>query len=226
VLDSIEFNELLLKREIDEAIQMACEKNDCLDLFKKIKVEYSNRMTRAAGKAYYTKNLIVLSAPLLRRTARQDQIDTVVHEACHLISWHLHSTAGRGHGRAWRKTMILAGYPNPARCHTINRTGLHRRAAHTNHRFRCACRTGLTLGPIVSKRIALGLRQYKCKLCNTPLQIMEKSKNRKQWVVREFSQELGRYIDSLIFETQEQAEYALQYLATGAHIAYDVPSNI
>lgn len=48
--------------------------------------------------------------PLLKK---KYQIETLVHESCHIIAWYLYGITHHSHGKHWKQTMIRCGYkPN------------------------------------------------------------------------------------------------------------------
>lgn len=155
-------------KEINELIQMACDRNGRPDIRGKIVLRWSGRMTRAMGKAskkardhYYT---ITLSDPLFERATIDEQKQTVVHEACHVIDAVI---SGRmSHGPTWKRTMRMAGV-EAKRCHNVDRTGLQR--AGSTYVYRCmACSTQFPLGPKRHSNMQAG-RTYLCGRCRNPL---------------------------------------------------------
>ncbi|HRK72973.1 MAG TPA: SprT-like domain-containing protein [Rhodothermales bacterium] len=85
-------------------------------------IQWSNRMTRAAGTA--SKKGIKLSIPLLRTASDDFCIEVAIHEAAHYIDFKFRGKSDHGH--EWRKLMTILGYPNAERCHTLDRSHLHR----------------------------------------------------------------------------------------------------
>ncbi|MBN8589186.1 MAG: SprT-like domain-containing protein [Rhodothermia bacterium] len=85
-------------------------------------IGWSNRMTRAVGLA--SKKGLKFSVPLLRSASEAFCIETAIHEAAHYIDIKLRGKSD--HGSEWRKIMTTLGYPNAERCHTLDRSHLHR----------------------------------------------------------------------------------------------------
>lgn len=114
--------------EIRAIIRAACEVNGCADLADKIPVKWSNRMTSAMGKASYRIGggySITLSAPLFDRASYDERVQTIAHEACHVIDGYINDRR-MSHGPTWKACMRRAGYA-PARCHSVSNAGLVRR---------------------------------------------------------------------------------------------------
>lgn len=79
------------------------------------RLEWSNRLTRTAGKAHYSRHLdgseesrIELSAKVVDREERVRT--TLSHEMCHLAAWRFDGNRDGGHGPEWtewaRKVML------------------------------------------------------------------------------------------------------------------------
>lgn len=85
-------------------------------------IQWSNRMTRAAGLA--SRKGIKLSVPLLRTANDSFCIEVAIHEAAHYIDFNLRGKSD--HGPEWQKLMAVLGYPDAERCHTLDRSHLHR----------------------------------------------------------------------------------------------------
>ena len=142
------------------------------ELSGNIKVIWNNRMTRAMGKATYKRNyfdgnghgLIHLSVPLFARASPEQQMETIVHELCHVVAIKQFGRH-RYHGPIWKNFMWSCGYPNASRCHTVDRTGLT-----TKYQAYCDCPNGVKVGPIVYRRLAAGT-SYRCRTCKSSLKL-------------------------------------------------------
>ncbi|MCC6672216.1 MAG: SprT-like domain-containing protein [Planctomycetes bacterium] len=107
----------------------------CLALFalwgvpdrgRRVRVEWSGRLTTSAGRADLRGLRVLLNPKLLSRVP--DKIDeTVVHEAAHLAAHLLHGDAIQPHGAEWSRLMRAAGLP-PDVTHEYPVDGLRRRA--------------------------------------------------------------------------------------------------
>jgi len=76
----------------------------------KVTVEWNERLTTTAGRAFVRKGHIELNPTLLARAP--DQVDVVlVHEAAHIAAYRLFGGNIPHHGRHWRGLMRLAGLP-------------------------------------------------------------------------------------------------------------------
>jgi predicted SprT family Zn-dependent metalloprotease len=86
------------------------------------KVEFSNKMTRAAGKARNSKhrcgyNTIVFSRPIIELNDLNAFINrTIVHEVAHIVQFELGFNSG--HNSSFYAIMTHLGVPNATRCHS------------------------------------------------------------------------------------------------------------
>ena len=92
---------------------------------KRVPVRFSNKLTRAAGKARftYTKSTgeceptgITLSIPILRMNPAEFISSTPAHEAAHVIALELFND--KTHGRVWKRIMGIIG-KKADRCHEM-----------------------------------------------------------------------------------------------------------
>lgn len=109
---------MALHQQMVVAIQTCCEQ------FKvpMPSIKWSNQMTASAGRA--SAKMLKFSVPLLRVASEAFCIETAVHEAAHYIDFKLRGTSD--HGEKWQAIMAQLGYPNPDRCHRLDRTHLYR----------------------------------------------------------------------------------------------------
>ncbi|MCE5302612.1 MAG: SprT family zinc-dependent metalloprotease [Planctomycetaceae bacterium] len=111
-------------------IQFACHQNEVAELAQAIQIEWNRRFTRRLGDAIFNpitfQSTIRLSIPLWPIASEQDRMETVVHEACHLIVWHKFNQFIKPHGPEWRQAMENCGV-QPLRTHEVDRTSLARR---------------------------------------------------------------------------------------------------
>ena len=107
---------LLSDTAVHECITEACTYNRVPELICQISFEWNKRYTVVAGRAWFQDMRIVLSVPIMNKMHVWDQRETVIHETCHLIAWHLSEHIG--HGQPWKKAMVLAGYV-PQKFHNV-----------------------------------------------------------------------------------------------------------
>lgn len=97
-----------------------------------IPIKASNRLTRAAGQVkwsrvrmtgHITDITMQLSIPLLSRVTHEERINTIAHEVAHCVQ--LLQTGNSDHGIRWQAIHRALGGTG-ARCHSIDREGLHR----------------------------------------------------------------------------------------------------
>lgn len=124
-------------------------------------MRFSNKMTSAAGRA--TKTTLSFSIPLLLRTDRDECIETAVHEAAHYIDFHQRGTSD--HGEKWRNVMAQLGYPNPPRCHQIDRSDLVR--------FFLECGECKKQLRTYTRRPSIDIRHYRSNCCHARLVMLE-----------------------------------------------------
>lgn len=139
-------------------------------------IEYSDRMTWAMGYADHKQRwngpshdrqawiyLMTFSLPLFERATEQEQYQTVVHEACHIIDYI--NDGGRMHGKSWKKLMVRCGL-EPTRCHNVDRTGLKRVVP-----CKCKCDTWTEIGQTRASRIRRGTK-YRCQKCKSYIKLI------------------------------------------------------
>lgn len=113
-------------QEIKNWVKFACEKNNVPDLADKITIRFNFRLTEKMGRAWGEFchkhiNLIELSEPLWFLQSKEEQKETAIHEACHIIVDHIAKKNGqkrpKGHGQIWQKAMRNCGV-KPERCYS------------------------------------------------------------------------------------------------------------
>lgn len=123
-----------------------------------IRLEFSNRMTRAMGYAKYRSPpysrtsptyQITLSAPLFMRADTQERENTIIHEYCHLLDKFLYGSMDQ-HGPNWQNLMKKLGF-EPTRCHNVNIEGLR-----TEYFRNCPCGARLRFGPTIYRKMKAG----------------------------------------------------------------------
>jgi SprT protein len=121
--------DIMEERHIREWIRFACERNNVGELAQVIVVEWNPRFTRRLGDAAYSSTTfrarIRLSSPLWPRAPEVDHRETVIHEACHIITGYRFGFVAQ-HGPEWKEAMRNCGV-EPLRLHAVDRTGLARK---------------------------------------------------------------------------------------------------
>jgi len=163
---------MITDADVVAAVQLACDANNISELFPLIQIEWNSRFTRRMGdgvlyrgpdgKPY--KARIRLSIPLFQRATESEQLNTVYHEACHIITF---AKFGRvqAHGWQWKSCMLRCG-ETPKRCHNVDRSGLLRRTQY--YTAVCNCENGLQISKIIYNRIKQGVK-YRCRTCKAQL---------------------------------------------------------
>ena len=145
--------------DIPGLIRHTCETCKVQELANQIRFEFSNRMTRTRGYAYYNRKLLMLSYPLYLRSTDEGQTENVVHETCHLVTNYIHGSV-QPHGWQWKRYMELCGL-EPLVCHNVDVADLRRQVARVE--AKCLCKTH-----IITKTRATKMRRgsrYRCVNC-------------------------------------------------------------
>jgi predicted SprT family Zn-dependent metalloprotease len=154
---------------LDEAwkiIRDVCEKCGCPEIEDEIRLEWSNRLTSSMGvsikKAPVKGFTIRLSVKLFSRASHEEQINTVAHEACHVIDGIVNGWRAP-HGETWEGFMRQAGYSSE-RCHTVSNAGLVKRFV-----YECVtCCKEFELSTRMHNSIVRGSVRY-CRKCDLPI---------------------------------------------------------
>lgn len=161
-------NRPLTPLQIKEYTKIACEANGMPDFWKEIKFKWLNKLKSRAGDASKKNGvyLMRLSIPLFSRATEEQKKETVIHEVCHLINFK-QGLYNEKHGDFWRTAMIRSGYPNPQRCHKIDRTGLYK--PQDRIEMVCDCRSHA----ISKRRYNSFLRGtiYRCNFCRSSIRV-------------------------------------------------------
>jgi predicted SprT family Zn-dependent metalloprotease len=113
---------------------------------------------------------VEFSKPLWPRATEEEQHQTIIHEACHIIVSYKHRHLGgnmsrpQPHGKLWKQAMRRAGV-EPKRCHNVDRTGLNRKSV--KHFYNCGCMTH-EIGAVRHRKIQGGAI-YTCRKCKSHL---------------------------------------------------------
>lgn len=156
----------MMYSEVRKLIQFACDANGRPDIADMIRVQWSNRMVRSMGYASrqlidsHNDYVIKLSTPLFARANEEQQRQTVIHEACHVID-SVVNKVHMSHGHSWKECMRKCGV-QPDRCHTVSTSGLVNRWT-----YHCPnCKQTFSLSTRFHNQIVRG-RLRVCKRCNT-----------------------------------------------------------
>ncbi len=156
---------------VREQITKACIANGVPEFANEISAKWNRRFTAKAGMAQAgSLNLITLSVQLWERASDAENIETVIHETCHLIARKISTYTISSHGPEWQACMMRAGYPNPRRCHSIDRTGLARKNSRTY--AYCRCIEPLKISTNIATRMQKGA-SYNCKRCRTRISLQK-----------------------------------------------------
>lgn len=163
------------RAKIKELIEHACHANGIPEFARKIRYEWSRRMTRAAGMARSKDNSMKFSVPIMARMDMDEQHNTVVHETCHLIAQYKAKLKGKRikpHGSEWKHTMHLTGY-DATRCHTIDLGSIRKKKAGTKA-FTCGCADKIYWLGAERARKAIKHQAFSCKKCGQKLIVRRK----------------------------------------------------
>ena len=148
--------ESLTSSEIDSIVQEVCDKFNYLN---DIVWKYNHRLKSNAGKAFCSQKKIELNPIYFIKASKEEQIETVVHEVCHLIAYHVYGA--RGHGKVWKDCMRYCGY-KPRRCHNYELTG---------NKVDVVCGCGpRKIGKVRYKRMLAGTK-YHCLQCKQDVRV-------------------------------------------------------
>lgn len=129
---------------------------DALDLIDKTHIEWNNRMTTTFADALYFCGVARLRFSTkiwglaLEQKGEQEAIDTVIHEACHIVDkfqGNPYHKATKGHGPTWKALMSKCGIP-AERFHYIDCGEIRRKRG----RVEVKCINCGTTGPVTKHR--------------------------------------------------------------------------
>lgn len=159
--------------DLRETFEIACTLCGVPELVGKVRIVWNARFTARMGDARWNyaqgRGLIRLSRPLWPKATEEEQMETVIHEACHLIADYKFGRR-QVHGPRWRQMMRLCGYDNPRRCHRVDQEAIHTRRHKQRIVAVCGCATGVTVGPIQARKIKAGT-VYHCRSCRQPVRL-------------------------------------------------------
>ncbi|WP_013627514.1 SprT family zinc-dependent metalloprotease [Rubinisphaera brasiliensis] len=123
----------MTKRETDserirEWIDFALERNDVGYLSNMIRVRWNKRFIRKFADAGYgicpPRGRIRISPMIWERATPEQRRETIIHEACHIVAYHLHGLAIKPHGVEWRRAMESCGV-EPVVTHNVDLVGIN-----------------------------------------------------------------------------------------------------
>ena len=125
-------------------------------------IEWSNRMTSCAGRAFYgSPYKILLSTQILKSNPELFISRTPAHEAAHII---VHAVFNeKGHGHLW-KSVCMGLKIEPKRCHSY-KFPIKRQKRYAMY---CGCTTHL-MTQVKVNRIRENITVYRCKKCKKPI---------------------------------------------------------
>ncbi len=113
---------------IRDWIDFALERNDVSYLSSMIRVRWNKRFVRKFADAGYgacpPRGRIRISPMIWERATLVQRRETIIHEACHIVAFHLHGKEIRPHGIEWQQAMENCGV-EPVRCHNIPLIGIN-----------------------------------------------------------------------------------------------------
>lgn len=114
---------------IRQWIDFALDRNEVNYLANMIRVRWNKRFVRRFADAGYIavppRGIIRLSPLIWERASEAERRETIIHEACHIVAFHLHGTEIKPHGKEWKQAMANCGV-EPVRCHSILLIGINR----------------------------------------------------------------------------------------------------
>ncbi len=144
---------------------------DAESLKKKVSVSFNSRFTARAGDACFGMMRIRLSEPMWKIMDKQERYETVIHEACHLITAYFFPISTEGpHGPNWRHYMLRCGVKPEAR-HSIDRTEILRGSGYTE--AYCGCPKPHLITWRKHASIKSQTKNYRCKSCKRRLELIK-----------------------------------------------------
>jgi predicted SprT family Zn-dependent metalloprotease len=165
--------------EARELLAITCLLCDVPDLAGLTDLVWNSRFTARMGDARWDARLgrgrIRLSRALWPRASRDEQVETIVHEACHVIAGFLHGPK-QGHGPRWQELMRRCGYENPRRCHAVDEEAIRARRLAQRHRAFCGCPEGVLVTSVAVRRMQQG-GKYGCRRCGQVISLTRRSED-------------------------------------------------
>ncbi len=164
---AIMIDNLALTKKYDELVEIAGVCCNVPDLASRITICWNDRFSARMGDARWDVKVgagrIRLSLHLWPKASSQEQDETVIHEACHIIA-DFKTGRRQGHSREWREMMRHCGYTQAQRCHTVDCEAIHARRLSMRVEARCGCPSPITVSRVVAARIRGGAKAV-CLRC-------------------------------------------------------------
>lgn len=147
---------------VDKLIAATCERLECTELLNRIFVVNNYRIVGAYGRARIIGNNyeIELCRKQLDACTQTQQMQTVIHEVCHVVDHYKYKNWG--HGPTW-KALMLHCNQSPDRCSNHN-------AIVKGAMGHCPVCGPIYVGPTRYKRIKLGTHRYRCNKCRNNIE--------------------------------------------------------
>ncbi|OYW16442.1 MAG: hypothetical protein B7Z55_14180, partial [Planctomycetales bacterium 12-60-4] len=130
-------------QQIRDWIDFAFDRNDVSYPSIMIRVRWNKQFVNKFADAGYGRNpprgIIRIGTRIWERATEIERRETIIHEACHIVAFHLHGTEIKPHGIEWRQAMENCGV-EPVRCHDIPLIGInhfHVRECPKSDKDRC-----------------------------------------------------------------------------------------
>ncbi|WP_013627292.1 SprT family zinc-dependent metalloprotease [Rubinisphaera brasiliensis] len=117
-----------MMQEIHDWIDFALDRNDVGYLSNMIQVRLNRKFIRKFADAGYgacpPRGLIRISPLIWERATHEQRRETIIHETCHIVAYHLHGLAIKPHGIEWKSAMAKCGV-EPVVTHDIDLVGIN-----------------------------------------------------------------------------------------------------
>lgn len=114
-------------QQIREWIDFTLQQNGVSYLSNMIRVRWNKRFVKKFADAGYGGNpprgIIRIGTRIWERASETERRETIIHETCHIVAFHLHGTEIKPHGTEWKAAMAKCGV-EPIRCHDVNLFGI------------------------------------------------------------------------------------------------------
>lgn len=157
-------------QEAKKWVEYAYDTIGCSELIEDTTVIFSNRLSRSMGTAVWNgarhHGEIKLSRKIFDLADEQDQIATVIHEACHIADFHYGNfdRSTNHHGPTWQRLMIKCGV-TPDRFHTVDISTVRRKRT----RIKLVCSSCGEVSMITKHKwtkYGKTTQHLGCKICN------------------------------------------------------------
>ncbi len=157
--------------DVQEYVAIVCMLCGADPLVARIRVAWNGRFSARMGDARWSDRqglgFIRLSSRLWPKAGHDERVETITHEACHVIADY--TFGGRQmHGPRWREMMRRCGYEEPRRCHRVDLDAIHARRFGRRLRAACGCPGGVLITPVTARRLRAGTT-YLCRACRVQI---------------------------------------------------------